>query len=239
VKIKRVRSDNGTEFKNTNIEEYLDEEGIGLELSVPYTPQQNGIVERKNRTLIEAVRTMLDEYKTSDSFWAEAINTVCHAINRLYLHKLRHKTAYEFLIGKKPNVSYSRVFGCKCFILNKKPQSSKFASKVNEDIFLGYASNAHDYRVLNKTTGYVEVTCDLTFDESIGSQEEQVDELCVGKEVPANKAIRRMAIGEIKPQEEDDEDCIIEDAAALPPTAYPGQSGQKPGDSRFSGNSGD
>jgi transposase InsO family protein len=91
VKIKSVRSDNGTEFKNTNIEEYLDEEGIGHELFVPYSPQQNGIVERKNRTLIEAARTMLDEYKTSDSFWAEAINTACHAINRLYLHKLRHK----------------------------------------------------------------------------------------------------------------------------------------------------
>jgi transposase InsO family protein len=68
VKIKRVRSDNGTGFKNTNIEEYLDEEGIGRELSVPYTPQQNGIVERKNRTLIEAAITMLDEYKTSDIF---------------------------------------------------------------------------------------------------------------------------------------------------------------------------
>jgi transposase InsO family protein len=69
MKIKRVRSDNGTEFNNTNIEEYLDEEGIGHELSIPYTPQRNGIVERKNRTLIEAGRTMLDEYKTSDSFW--------------------------------------------------------------------------------------------------------------------------------------------------------------------------
>jgi hypothetical protein len=78
----------------------------------------------------------------------------------------------------------------------------------------------------------------LTFDESNGSQEEQVDELCVGKEVPTEKAIRRMPIGEIKPQEEDDEDCIIEDAAALPPAAYPGESGQKPGDSGFSGNSG-
>jgi transposase InsO family protein len=152
VKIKRVRSDNGTEFKNTNIEEYLDGEGIGHELSVPYTPQQNGIVERKNRTLIEAAGTTLDEYKTSDSFWAKAINTACHAINRLYLHKLLHKTAYEFLTGKKPNMSYFRIFGCKCFILNKKPKSSKFAPKVDEGIFLGYASNAHGYRVLNKTT---------------------------------------------------------------------------------------
>jgi hypothetical protein len=194
VKIKRVRSDNGTKFKNTNIEEYLDEEGIGHELSVPYTPQQKGIVERKNRTLIEAARTMLDEYKTWDSFWAEAIHTDCHAINRLYLHKLRHKTVYELLTGKKPNVSYFRVFGCKCFILNKKPKSSKFASKVDKGIFLGYASNAHGYCVLNKTTACVKVTCNLTFDESNGSQVEQVDELCVGKDVPAEKAIRKMAI---------------------------------------------
>jgi hypothetical protein len=233
VKIKRVRSDNGTEFKNTNIEEYLDEEGIGHELSVPYTPQKNGIVETKNRTLIKAARTMLDEYKTLDSFWAEAINTACHAINCLYLHKIRHKTVYELLTGKKPNVSYFRVFGCKCFILNKKPKNSKFASKVDEGIFLGYTSNAHGYRVLNKTTSCVEVTCDLTFDESNGSQVEQVDELCVGKDVPAEKAIRKMAIGEVKPQEEDDENYEIEETSILPPAANPEVSRENSGDSGF------
>jgi hypothetical protein len=157
----------------------------------------------------------------------------------LYLHKLRQKTAYELLIGKKPNVSYFRVFGCKCFILNKKPKSSKFASKVDEGIFLGYASNAHGYRVLNKTTGCVEVTCDLTFDESNGSQEEQVDELCLGKDVPTEKAIRKMVIGEIKHQEEDDEDCKVEEVATLPPAANPGESGEKPRESGFSGNSGE
>jgi hypothetical protein len=136
-------------------------------------------------------------------------------------------------------VSYFRVFGHKCFILNKKSKSSKFASKVDEGIFLGYTSNAHGYRVLNKTTGCVEVTCDLMFDESNGSQVEQVDELCVGKDVPAEKAIRKMAIGEIKPQEEDDEDCEIEETTILPPAANPGVSGEKSGDSGFSGNSGE
>jgi transposase InsO family protein len=69
LKIKKVRSDNGTEFKNTGVEEFLSEEGIKHEFSVPYTPQQNGVVERKNRTLIEATRTMLDEYKTPNNFW--------------------------------------------------------------------------------------------------------------------------------------------------------------------------
>jgi transposase InsO family protein len=133
VKIKKVRSDNGSEFKNTNIEEYLDEEGVAHEFSVLYTPQQNGIVERKNRTLIETARTMLDEYKTSDQFWAEAVNTACHAINCLYLHKILQKTAYELLTGEKPNMSYFRIFGIKCFILNKEPKSSKFAPKVDKD----------------------------------------------------------------------------------------------------------
>ena len=146
VKIKKVRSDNGTEFRNTNIEEFLDEEGIKHEFSVPYTPQQNGVVERKNRTLIEAARTMLDEYKTSQKeFWAEAVNTACHAINRLYLHKARNKTAYELLTGNKPKVDYFQVFGCKCFILNKKSKSSKFAPKVDEGFLLGYGTNEHGY----------------------------------------------------------------------------------------------
>jgi transposase InsO family protein len=169
LKIKNIRSDNGSEFRNLNVEEYLDEEGIKHELSAPYTPQQNGIVERKNRTLIEMARTMLDEYKTPDSFWAEAINTACHAVNRLYLQKYLGKTPYEILTGNKPKVHYFRVFGCKCYILNKKTKSSKFAPKADEGFLLGYGTNEHAYRVFNKTSECVEVIVDVKFDESNGS----------------------------------------------------------------------
>jgi transposase InsO family protein len=119
AKVKKISSDNGTEFKNTQVEDFLDEEGIKHEFLAPYTPQQNGVAKRKNRTLIEMTRTMLDEYKTSDWFWAEAIHTVCHATNRLYLHKLLKKTSYELLTGNNPNVSYFQVFGTKCYILQK------------------------------------------------------------------------------------------------------------------------
>jgi transposase InsO family protein len=117
---KKIRSDNGTEFKNSQIEGFLEEEGIEHELSSPYTPQQNGVVERNNRTLLDMAMTMLDEYKTLDRFWAEAINTACYSINRLYLHRILKKTSYELLTCKKPNVSYFRVFGSKCFILVKR-----------------------------------------------------------------------------------------------------------------------
>jgi transposase InsO family protein len=102
LRIKKIRSDNGTEFKNSQIEGFLEDEGIKHEFSSPYMPQQNGVVERKNRTLLDMARTMLDEYMTSDRFWAEAINTACYAINRLYLHRILKKTSYELLTGKSP-----------------------------------------------------------------------------------------------------------------------------------------
>jgi transposase InsO family protein len=101
LRFKKIRSDNGTEFKNSQIEGFLEEEGIKHEFSSPYTPQQNGVVERKNRTLLDMARTMLDEYKTLDWFWAEPINTACYSINCLHLHQILKKTSYELLTGKK------------------------------------------------------------------------------------------------------------------------------------------
>jgi hypothetical protein len=104
---------------------------------------------------MDMARTMLDGYKTSNRFWAEAVNTACYAINRLYLHRILKKTSYELLTGKKPNVSYFRVFGSKCFILVKRGRKSKFAPKAIEVFLLGYDSNTRAYRVFNKSTGDV------------------------------------------------------------------------------------
>jgi hypothetical protein len=173
--VKKIRSDNGYEFKNLEVEEYHEEEGIKHEFSAPYMPQQNGVVERKNRTLIYMAKTMLGEYNTTERFWSEAVNTACHAINRLYLHRLLKKTSYELLTGNKPNVSYFRVFGSKCYILVKRGRHSKFAPKAVEGFLLGYDSNTKAYRVFNKSSSLVEVTSDVVFDETNGSPKEQVD----------------------------------------------------------------
>jgi transposase InsO family protein len=135
LRIKKIRSDNGSEFKNSQIEGFLEEEGIKHKFSSPYTPQQNGVGDRKNRNLLDMARTMLGEYKTPDQFWAEAINTACYSINQLYLHRILKKTSYELLTGKKPNVSYFRVFGSKCFILVKRGRKTKFAPKAVEGFF--------------------------------------------------------------------------------------------------------
>jgi transposase InsO family protein len=167
------------EFKNSQIKGFLEEEGIKHEFSSPYTPQQNGVVERKNRTLLDMARTMLDEYKTLDRFWAEAINTACYSINRLYLHRILKKTSYELLTGKKPNVSYFRVFGSKFFILIKRGRNSKFAPKAVEGFLLGYDSNIRAYRVFNK------------------SQVEQVDLYELDDEEAPCATLRNMSIGDV------------------------------------------
>jgi hypothetical protein len=201
LRIKKVRSDNGTEFKNSLIEGFVEEEGIKHEFSSPYTPQKNGVVERKNRALLNMARTMLDEYKTPDRFWAEAINTSCYSINRLYLHRILKKTSYELLTGKKPNVSYFRVFGNKCFILIKRGRKSKFAPKVVEGFLLGYDSNTRAYRVFNKSTGLVVISYDIVFDETNGSQVEQVDLDKLDNEKAPCVTLRNMSIRDVCPKE--------------------------------------
>jgi hypothetical protein len=109
------------------------------------------------------------------------------------------KTSYELLTINKPKVSYFKVFRCNCFILNKRPKTSKFAPKVDEGFLLGYESNEHAYRIFNKTSSRVEIAVDMTFDEFNDSQVEQVDSSVVGKEDPPCEAIKQLAIGNIRP----------------------------------------
>jgi hypothetical protein len=156
---------------------------------------------RENRTLMDMARTMLEEYKTSDQFWAEAINTACYPINRLYLHRILKKTSYELLIDKKPNVYYFRVFGSKCFILVKRGRNSKFAPKAVEGFLLGYDSNTRASIVFNKSTGLFAVSCDIVFDEANGSQVEQVDLDELDDEEAPCIALKNMSIGDMCPQE--------------------------------------
>jgi hypothetical protein len=153
-------------------------------------------VERKNITLLDMAMTMLDEYNTPDRFWVEAINTACYSINWLYLHRILKKTSYELLTGKKPNVSYFRVFGSKCFILIKRGRNSKFAPKAVEGFLLGYDSNTRAYKVFNKSTGIVEVSCDIVFDETNGFQVDQVDL----DEEASCVTLRNMSIGDVCPK---------------------------------------
>jgi hypothetical protein len=134
------------------------------------------------------------------------VNTACHAINWLYLLRLLKKTSHELLTGNKPNVSYFRVFGIKCYILVKKGRNSKFAPKAVEGFLLGHDSNTKAYRVFNKSSGLVEISSDVVFDETNGSPREQVDLDDVDEDDVPTATIRTMAIGDVRPQEQQEQD---------------------------------
>ncbi|KAK8944151.1 hypothetical protein KSP39_PZI008078 [Platanthera zijinensis] len=162
----KIRSDHGTEFQSESITNLCKDFGIFQEFSSPRTPQQNGIAERKNRTLIEASRTLLSDTSLPEYFWAEAVNTACHVINMASITKSHRKTPYEIVKGRKPNLSYFRIFGCKCYILNNgKSYLTKFAAKSQDGIFVGYNTNSNAYRVFNLTTQVVEESVRVVFDE--------------------------------------------------------------------------
>lgn len=139
--------------------------GIQHQFSAPRIPQQNGVAERKNRSLQDMARTMLKDKGLPFYFWAEVVNSACYIGNRVFLRSMLHKTAYELWYGKKPNISYFRAFGCKCYILNTNDNIGKFDSRSDIGIFLGYSSSSRAYRVFNKRTLVVEESANVTFDE--------------------------------------------------------------------------
>ena len=142
-----IRSDHGLEFENSQFLQFCTTNGIEHNFSAPRTPQQNGVVERKNRTLEDIARTMLISSKLPKFYWAEAVNTGCYLINRCMIRSVLNRTPYELLKGRKPNLAHLRAFGCVCFIHNNdKDNLGKFDAKSDEGIFLGYSSQSKPTR---------------------------------------------------------------------------------------------
>ncbi|GJX87981.1 putative ribonuclease H-like domain-containing protein [Tanacetum coccineum] len=176
-KVKIIRSDNGTEFKNKVMDDFCREKGIKREYSVARTPQQNGVAERRNRTLIEAARTMLADSKLPTTFWAEAVSTACYVQNRVLVVKPHNKTPYELFRGFKPALSFMRPFGCHVTILNTLDSLGKFDGKSDEGFFVSYSLSSKAFRVYNIRTRRIEetyklVTSDTISNDSAGTSEE-------------------------------------------------------------------
>ncbi|GJW71851.1 ribonuclease H-like domain-containing protein [Tanacetum coccineum] len=134
-----------------------------MEFSIARTPQQNGVAERRNRTLIEAARTMLADSKLPTTFWAEAVNTACYVQNRVLVVKPHNKTPYELFRGRTPALSFMRPFGCHVTILNTLDYLGKFDGKSDEGFFVGYSMNSKAFRVYNIRTRKVEENLHIRF----------------------------------------------------------------------------
>ncbi|GJX63598.1 zinc finger, CCHC-type containing protein [Tanacetum coccineum] len=161
-KVKVIRSDNGTKFKNREMDEFCGQKGIKREYSVARTPQQNGVAERKNRTLIEAARTMLADSLLPTVFWAEAVNTACYVLNRVLVTKPHNKTPYKLIIGRALSISFMRPFRCPVTILNTLDPLGKFDGKAEEGFLVGYSINSKAFRVFNTETRKVEENLNQT-----------------------------------------------------------------------------
>ncbi|GJV06608.1 putative ribonuclease H-like domain-containing protein [Tanacetum coccineum] len=163
--VRFIRTDNGTEFVNQVMSKYYEGVGIFHQKSVPRTPQQNGVVERRNRTLVEAARTMMIFSKAPMFLWAEAVATACYTQNRSLIHTRHNKTPYELVHDKKPDLTFFRVFGALCYPTNDSEDLGKFQAKADIGIFVGYAPSRKGYRIYNKRTRRLMETIHVTFDE--------------------------------------------------------------------------
>nr|GFC01226.1 retrovirus-related Pol polyprotein from transposon TNT 1-94 [Tanacetum cinerariifolium] len=172
-----IRMDNGTEFKNQVLKVYFDSVGISHQMSSVRKPQQNGVVERRNRTLVEAARkirnrTLVEAARTMLIFsraplflWAEAIATACFTQNSSIIHRRFNKTPYELINGRKPDISFLHVFGALCYPKNDREDIGKLGAKGDIGFFIGYSADSCAYRIYNRRTKKIMETINVSFDE--------------------------------------------------------------------------
>ena len=165
-KIKTLRTDNGGEYVNRAFDDFLEDCGIRRQLTVPYTPQQNGVAERANRTLVEMARCMLVHAGLAESYWGEAINCAAYIRNRTPTKALDDVTPYEVWTGKKPVVKHFKVFGCLAIALDKT-EKNKLRQKGKEYVMIGYDSESKAYRLYDPEKRQTVVRRDVKFDEDV------------------------------------------------------------------------
>ncbi|GKA49637.1 retrovirus-related pol polyprotein from transposon TNT 1-94 [Tanacetum coccineum] len=168
--VRFVRTDNETEFVNQVMSKYYESVGIFHQKSIPRTPQQNGVVERRNHTLVEAARTMLLFSKAPMFLWAEAVATACYTQNRSLIHTRHNKTLYVLVHDKKPYLTFLRVFGALCYPTNDSEDLGKLQAKADIGIFVGYAPRLAPVQVpatanLTPTDKDLEILFQPMFDE--------------------------------------------------------------------------
>ncbi|GJS63521.1 retrovirus-related pol polyprotein from transposon TNT 1-94 [Tanacetum coccineum] len=163
--VHRIRTYNGTEFVNQTLREYYEQVGISHETLVARSPQQNGVVERRNHMLIEAAHTMLIYAKAPLFLWAEAVATACYTQNRSMIRRRHGKTPYELLHDKPPDLSYLHVFGALCYPTNDCENLGKLQPKADIGIFIGYAPTKKAFWIYNRRTRRIIETIHVDFDE--------------------------------------------------------------------------
>lgn len=164
-KIKSIRTDNGREYVNKEFKDLLQSLGIAHQTTVSYNPQQNGLAERANRSIVERARCMLIDANLPKAYWAEATSTAVYLLNRSPASALRGRTPEELWSGREPNIKHLRVFGSKALAYVPREKRDKWDSKAQELIFIGYNKNTKGYRLIDPRTKKMTVNRDVVFRE--------------------------------------------------------------------------
>jgi transposase InsO family protein len=165
-KVGTVRSERGGEFLSEKFIAFCDTKGIARQLTNAETPEQNGVAERMNRTLLEKARSMCLQAKTPKSMWTEAINTAAFLANRCPTQSRPNMTPFQLLLAKRPSLDHLRVFGCRVYILQKDKELTKWASRASEGIFLGYDDHTKGFRCWIPSQHKLIISRNVRFDES-------------------------------------------------------------------------
>lgn len=160
--MKIIRSDRGGEYTGKELKEFYAKKGIKAQTSAPHTPEQNGLAERKNRSLVEMTRCLLRDAKLPKKYWGEALNTAAMILNRV-LCKDAKKTPYEMWYNKKPNIAYFKPFGCAAIVHRPKQQRLKLDNTGQKLTFVGYEDGSKAYRLLDMNTSKVYVSRNVYF----------------------------------------------------------------------------
>ncbi|CAJ2633694.1 unnamed protein product [Trifolium pratense] len=163
--IKAIRSDRGGEFTSNEFLKYCEDNGIRRQLTVPRSPQQNGVAERKNRTILEMARSMLKSKRLPKELWAEAVACAVYLSNRSPTRSVLGKTPQEAWSGRKPGISHLRVFGSIAHVQIPDEKRSKLDEKSEKYIFIGYDANSKGYKLYNPDTGKTIISRNVVFDE--------------------------------------------------------------------------
>ena len=166
AKIKTLRTDRGGEFTSSEFNDYCESSGIKRHLTAQYSPQKNGVVERRNRTLMEMTRSILKHMDVPNFLWGEAVRHATYLINRIVTRTLLFQTPYESLKEKKPNIAHIRVFGCIGYVKIDSPHLRKLDDRSHALAHLGTEPGSKAYRLVNPITKRIVVSRDVVFNES-------------------------------------------------------------------------
>ena len=204
-----LRTDNSGEYLSREFQEFLKSKGIKHELTIPRTPEQNGVAERMNRTLMESARTMIYHARLPNAYWAEALATAAYLKNRSTTSALKgHTTPYEQWYGRKPDLSHLRVFGCLTYAHIPDSERRKLDKKAEKLHFVGYCKNSKGYRLFDETTQMIKKRSDVIFNETVfdfdkAETKQSVIDVCpeIEEKPPADEPRTDTLQPQLQPQE--------------------------------------